>query len=76
MSSNLDAGSAGEQLWTSRDGTICVIAECDGPPRYAISLVRNAQILRQQRVYGRAAARVLAENWRQSADGRQPECEM
>ena len=68
LPSSLDAT---EQLWTLGDGTMCVIAECDGPPRYAISLVRNAQVLRQRRVYGRAAARVLAENWRQSAGGRE-----
>ena len=68
LPSNLEAT---EQLWTLGDGTMCVITECDGPPRYAISLVRNAQVLRQQRVYGQATARVLAENWRQTAGGKE-----
>jgi hypothetical protein len=67
LPSNLDTI---ERLWTLGDGTMCILTECEGPPRYAISLVRNASLLRHQRVYGRAAARVLAENWCQLAGGR------
>lgn len=60
---------ATESLWTLGDGTMCVLAKCHNPPKYAVSLMRHAQVVRQQRVYGEAAARMLAENWRQSAGG-------
>jgi hypothetical protein len=66
LPSSLDAT---EPLWMLGDGTGCVLAECDHPPRYAVSLMRHAQVVRQRRVYGEASARVLAENWRQSAGG-------
>lgn len=57
---------ATEALWTLGDGTMCLLAECHTPPKYAVSLMRHAQVVRQQRMYGEASARVLAENWRQS----------
>jgi hypothetical protein len=63
-----DIGSV-KPMWTLGDGTVCVLAECDQAPRFAISLVRNAQILRQRRVYAEASARVLAENWRVAIGG-------
>ncbi len=61
---------ATERLWSMADGTMCVLTACEAPPRYAVSLVRNGQVLRQKRVYGEAAARVLAEDGRQSVGGR------
>lgn len=53
-----------ERLWSLGDGTTCVLDECDGPPRYEISILRDSKVLRQRRLYGKASAQVLAEDWR------------
>jgi hypothetical protein len=55
-----------ERLWTAADGTICILATCDTPPIYSVSLVRDAQVLRERRLYGRASAQVVAQGWRQA----------
>jgi hypothetical protein len=55
-----------ERLWTAADGTICLLATCDAPPLYLVSLVRDTKVLRERRLYGRASAQVVAQGWRQT----------
>ena len=57
------------RLWSLVDGTVCVLNECDAPPRFAVSLVRHAHVLQQKRVHAEHTARLLAETWRHSAGG-------
>jgi len=52
-----------ERIWTAADGTTCVLMICDAPPRYSVTLVRNEQVLRERRLYGRASAQMVAEGW-------------
>jgi hypothetical protein len=52
-----------ERLWTSSDGTTCVLVTGDRPPRYAVTLVRDEQVVRERRLYGRASAQMVAEGW-------------
>jgi hypothetical protein len=54
-----------ERLWTAADGTICVLATCDTPPIYSVSLIRNTEVLRERRLYGRASAQMLAQGWKE-----------
>lgn len=56
-----------EQLWTTPDGTTCILATCETPPMYSITVVRDAVVLRERRVYGRATARMLAAGWNELA---------
>jgi hypothetical protein len=56
-----------EQLWTAPDGTVCILAMCDTPPLYSVSLVRDAQVLCERRLYGRASAQMLAQGWKDGA---------
>ena len=58
-----------ERLWTAADGTTCILATCDTPPIYSVSLVRNARVVRERRLYGRASAQVVAQGWRQASHG-------
>jgi hypothetical protein len=53
-----------ERLWTSPDGTTCVIATRDAPPLYSVSLMRDAKVLREQRLYELASAQMLGHGWR------------
>lgn len=53
-----------ERLWTAPDGTVCILSMCDTAPKYAVSLVRDTQVLRERRLYGRASAQMLAQGWR------------
>jgi hypothetical protein len=57
---------AAEQLWTAADGTTCLLATCEAPPLYLVSLVRDAEVLRERRLYALASARVVAQGWRQT----------
>ncbi len=54
-----------ERLWTAADGTVCILATCDTPPIYSVSLVRDAQVIRERRLYGLASAQMLAQGWRE-----------
>lgn len=56
-----------ERLWTAADGTTCILATCDTPPIYSVSLIRDAQVLRERRLYGLASAQMLAQGWRESS---------
>jgi hypothetical protein len=55
-----------ERVWAAADGTICLLATCDTPPMYVVSLVRDREVLRERRLYGRASAQVVAQGWRQT----------
>ena len=59
-----------ERLWTSADGTVCLLATCAVPPLYAVTLVRNEKIVRECRLYGDASARIVAQSWAASLAGR------
>jgi hypothetical protein len=52
-----------ERLWTSADGTTCMLVTSDAPPRYSVTLVRDERIVRERRLYGRASAQMVAEGW-------------
>ncbi len=53
-----------ERLWEMRDGTICILVEREDAPRYEICVVRGEDVLRQNRLYARGSAQMLAETWR------------
>jgi hypothetical protein len=55
-----------ERLWTEPDGTTCILVTCETPPMYAVALVRNAVVLRERRLYGRASAEMVAAGWSES----------
>ncbi len=55
-----------ERLCTAPDGTVCILATCDTPPIYSVALIRDAQVLRERRLYGRASAQMLAQGWREA----------
>jgi len=52
-----------ERLWTTADGTTCLLATCETPPIYSLTLVRDEKILRERRLYGVASARMMAQSW-------------
>lgn len=56
--------SESERLWTSDDGTMCVLATMTAAPRYALSLRRGAEVIRERRLFGLATAHMLAQGWR------------
>ena len=53
-----------ERLWSMRDGTICLLVEREAAPRFEICVVRGEEVLRQNRLYARGSARMLADTWR------------
>lgn len=53
-----------ERLWACADGTICLLIERETAPRYEICILRGEEVLRQDRLYANASARMLAETWR------------
>jgi hypothetical protein len=53
-----------ERLWSMRDGTTCLLVERDDAPRFEICVVRGEAVLRQNRLYARGSAQMLAETWR------------
>lgn len=53
-----------ERLWACADGTICLLIERERAPRFEICVVRGEEVLRQDRLYANASARMLAETWR------------
>ena len=53
-----------ERLWSMRDGTICLLVERHDAPRFEICVVRGEDVLRQNRLYARGSAQMLAETWR------------
>ena len=55
-----------ERLWTAPDGTTCLLMTCDTPPMYSVTLVRDAVILRERRLYGHASAQMVAQGWNEA----------
>ncbi|MBI3403151.1 MAG: hypothetical protein HY048_17195 [Acidobacteria bacterium] len=53
-----------ERLWACTDGTICLLIERETAPRFEVCVVRGEEVLRQDRLYANASARMLAETWR------------
>ena len=53
-----------ERLWALRDGTICLLVEREDAPRFEICALRGEEVLRQNRLYARGSAQMLAETWR------------
>ena len=53
-----------ERLWSMRDGTICLLVERHDAPRFEICVVRGEEVLRQNRLYARGSAQMLADTWR------------
>jgi hypothetical protein len=53
-----------ERLWSLDDGTICLLVEREKAPRFEICVVRGEQVLRQNRLFARGSAQMLAETWR------------
>ncbi len=46
------------------DGTLCLLVERHDAPRFEICVVRGEAVLRQNRLYARGSAQMLAETWR------------
>jgi hypothetical protein len=53
-----------ERLWSLNDGTVCLLAEREDAPRFEICVVRADDVLRQNGLYARGSAQMLAETWR------------
>jgi len=53
-----------ERVWAVADGTICLMVEREDAPRFEVCVLKGEDVLRQDRLYSRATARVLAETWR------------
>ena len=53
-----------QRLWMLGDGTLCLLAEREDPPRFEICVVRGEAVIRQNRLYARGSAQMLAETWR------------
>jgi hypothetical protein len=53
-----------ERVWAVADGTICLMVEREEAPRFEVCVLRGEDVLRQDRLYSRATARVMAETWR------------
>jgi hypothetical protein len=53
-----------ERLWSSGDGAFCLLVERAEAPRYEICLMLGEDVLREHRLYARAAAEMVADTWR------------
>jgi hypothetical protein len=53
-----------ERLWSMADGTFCLLVERDDAPRFEICVFRGDEVLRQNHLYARGSAQMLAETWR------------
>jgi hypothetical protein len=53
-----------ERLWSMDDDTICLLVERADAPRYEVCVVHGDEVLRQNRLYARGSAQMLAETWR------------
>ena len=62
-----------QRLWTLSDGTLCLLVEREDAPRFEICVVRGEDVIRQNRLFARGSAQMLAETWRAALDppGRQ-----
>jgi hypothetical protein len=53
-----------ERLWSMADGTFCLLVEREDAPRFEICVCRGDEVLRQNHLYARGSAQMLAETWR------------
>ena len=53
-----------QRLWSLDDGTICLLVDRADAPRYEVCVVRGDHVLRENRLYARGTAQMLAETWR------------
>jgi len=53
-----------ERLWSMEDGTMCLLVERVDAPRFDVCVVKGEEVLRQNRLYARGSAQMLAETWR------------
>ena len=60
-----------QRLW-STGTTECLLIERDEAPRYEVCVVRGDHVIRQDRLYARASAQMLAETWRTTTGGPRP----
>jgi hypothetical protein len=51
-----------QRLW-STGGTECLLIERDDAPRFEICVIRGDDVLKQDRLYAKASAEMLAETW-------------
>ena len=66
------APRSSQRLWSTGE-TECLLIERDEAPRFEICMRRGEDVLKQDRLYARASAEILAETWqttlnRQSGD--------
>ena len=52
------------RLWMLPDGTICLLVEREQAPCFEISVMKGEMVVRQDRLYARATAEMIAETWR------------
>ena len=53
-----------ERLWSLDDGTTCLLVDRIEAPRFEVCVLRGDNVLRQNRLYARGTAQMLAETWR------------
>ena len=53
-----------ERMWSMDDGTVCLLTERADAPCYDVCVLRGEEILRQDRLFARGSAQMLAETWR------------
>jgi hypothetical protein len=53
-----------ERLWSLDDGTMCLLVDRVDAPRFEVCVLRGDDVLRQNRLYARGSAQMLAETWR------------
>ena len=53
-----------ERLWSLGDGTICLLVDRGDAPRFEVCVVRGDHVLRENRLFARGTAQMLAETWR------------
>src|SRR5689334_4172032 len=53
-----------ERLWSLDDGTMCLLVDRIDAPRFEVCVLRGDDVLRQNRLYARGTAQMLAETWR------------
>lgn len=53
-----------ERLWSLDDGTTCLLVDRAEAPRYEVCVVRGDHVLRENRLFARGTAQMLAETWR------------
>jgi hypothetical protein len=52
-----------ERIWAFDDGTVCLLVEREDAPRFEICVMRGEDVIRQNRLYARGSARMLADTW-------------